>query len=483
MEKMKINDNKIKMININVENFNKLNKGTEKIVHINKNTIGNFDETKNANLTIMPNLGLPKENMNNLEEKNFQVVQNESREENSKFNESNENLFQSLGIYYIENASRTRKNYYNILHRKMIIQENNKIDNFFFQDVTDLVNFHLRQFEETVKKQRIFAKISHEFKTPLNSIMAVINIIRDSEKFLSENLNKNLEMISNLSNYIIYLISDIIQYVSIQDINDLKVNISTLNVKEIINFCFQTLNSLLACNKVKSEKITSYLTYDEAIENFKAESDENRIKQIILNFVSNSVKFTREGSIKLKCKTIKIDNKFFIKMSVKDTGIGIKEADKNKLFKDFGLIENQAKTINNVFGTGLGLSICKSIVEKLELKLEFKSHFMKGSKFSILIPCIENENFETIANRSDIILINEKSCNKNDDMYYKIKNSHSYGFMNDGNNVDIQDISKNKYLNDSHELVNKKSIVDLNLSYDHKNKMVINYSIYKYYFY
>jgi len=346
----------------------------------------------------------------------------------SRSNDRDYSVFQSLGIYYIENTSNKKKIYFNILLRKIAFQEDNKIDNFFFQDVTDLVNYQITQYEENLKKQKVFAKISHEFKTPLNSIIGIINIIQESEKFLTETLNKNLDLISNLSNYIIYLISDIIQYVSIQEINELNVNLSQLDFKDIINFCYQTLISLIACNKLKSEKIKPHISFDEDIENFIAESDENRIKQVLLNFVSNSVKFTKEGSISINCKTIKIENQFFIEILIKDTGIGIKECDKEKLFKDFGLIENKGKAINNKFGTGLGLSICKSIVEKLKLKLKFESEYMKGSKFSILIPCIKSGTQKIKNCHSDKIHFN---TNKKPTIFNDTKSKFKNCFSNE----------------------------------------------------
>jgi anti-sigma regulatory factor (Ser/Thr protein kinase) len=170
-------------------------------------------------------------------------------------------------------------------------------------------------------------------------------------------------------------------------LKDLKVNITELDFRELIDFCFQILKSLLFCNKTKNEKIIACHFIDPNIDDFIAESDEVRMKQIILNFISNAVKFTREGRIKLKCKKIEIEDEFFIKISVSDTGIGIKEGEKALLFKDFGIIENEFKIINNKFGTGLGLSISKSIVERLEIKLDYDSEYMKGSKFYILVPC------------------------------------------------------------------------------------------------
>lgn len=313
------------------------------------------------------------------------------------------NLFSSMGIYYLENLDKTSKMYFNVLHRKMVFQASNVLENFFFQDVTCLVNYKLNQLNENFKKQKIFAKISHEFKTPLNSILGIINIIKAKQNKVSKAMTENLDIITNLSNYVIFLISDIIQYVNSQIIDEIKLNITEINTKEIMEFCYQILNSLLKCNKLKSERIVPILAIRADLDNIKAESDEIRLKQILLNFISNSVKFTREGKIQLKCKLQKNEAKdrdFHLILSVKDTGIGIKEEDKAKLFRDFGMLNiTDINNINNKFGTGLGLSICKTIVEKLKIKLNFKSRFSQGSTFWISIPCTLKKIFDSTPNK------------------------------------------------------------------------------------
>jgi len=236
----------------------------------------------------------------------------------------------------------------------------------------------------------------HEFKTPLNSIIGLTLNLKDSFEKLSNNSNAKLDIIQNLSNYLIFLVSDIIQYSSMSEI---KFNKCSIDLKETLYFCFQILNSLLSLNKSKNENIVTELHVEESIDRINIESDEIRIKQIILNFISNSVKFTNEGKIILKAKIISLNGKFFLKISVKDTGIGIKDKDKMCLFQDNKMFENgkELNKLNNSTGSGLGLSICKMLTKKLEIGLEIKSIFKKGSTFAIVIP-IEKGNF--------------KSCNK-----------------------------------------------------------------------
>jgi len=465
-ENLQIKPKKNKLIRINIENC-------EAISKINETEKQNYDiinDIKKNDFSNHTNKEAPFDKNHDLSKK----IDNQKRNEKTELKKYNNSIFKSIGIYFIENPSGI-KLYYNILHRKISFQEGNKIDNFFFQDVTDLVNYQINQLQENSKKQKIFAKISHEFKTPLNSIIGMISIIKNTEKLLSKSVNNNLEIISNLSNYVIYLVSDIIQYVNLKDINDLKIYVSELNFKEILKFGFEILNSLISCNLTKCEKISCCLSYDNKIEEFLAESDENRLKQIMLNFISNAVKFTWEGSIKLRCKLKNFGDKFFIKISVKDTGIGIKDEDKNKLFKDFGLIKIEGKTINNNFGSGLGLSICKSLSEKLDFKLEFKSEYLKGSKFSILIPCKIKSNSEIKIDMPEILLLSEKKNIINNDQIKHVINGSNNEALSYDFKIKTEEVKLIFNNEGPNEIKSRVSNSDLDNSYDNKIKKVGKY--------
>lgn len=297
--------------------------------------------------------------------------------------------FTSLGIFSLENNDKTEKIYFDVLHRHTEINEGkcDYLEDFFFYDITDLMNYKQQIFEENIKKQKILAKIAHEFKTPLNSIISMIDRIKDSDIILAENTQYKLEMICNLSNYVTFLISDIIQYADISDISDMKINNNTvINIKEILSFCFDILNTLMDCNRNKKDNITAHLQIDEIINYCEIRADEIRLKQILLNFISNAIKFTKNGHIKLKCKKTEIENKNFIIISVKDTGIGIKEADIKLVGKEFYVLNDQDFSTTKSLGSGLGLNICIKLIEKMNFVFDFKSKYRNGSKFSILIP-------------------------------------------------------------------------------------------------
>mgnify|MGYP000898912592 CR=1 FL=1 len=330
------------------------------------------------------------------------------------------------------------------MHRRIIISDSNKIDNFFLTDISSVIGYKINQIQESNQRQRMFAKISHEFKTPLNSIIGMIscilNPINDNNSIPKE-IQNDLKVLSNLSNYVIFLIYDIIQFTnnSIES-SEIKININAIDMKDIMDFCFQILNSLLFCNIKKKEKIKASLIFDESLEFIKIFSDELRIKQILLNFISNAVKFTNEGEIKLKCKRETLKGKNYIKISISDSGKGIKEEDKEKLFNDFVMLD-QVKTEDNKFGSGLGLSICKNIAERLNLVLDLKTNYGKGSIFIIYIPFNSDE---VNMDEYDSILMNEKgseiSQSKN---YFKDNNFKSMDDQNKKQMFDLRTISEN----------------------------------------
>jgi len=332
------------------------------------------------------------------------------------------NPFKSLGIYYVYNKEK-KKFFFNVFHRSLHLDPNNVLDNYFFQDITDIILTKQTIIKENARKQKVFAKMAHEFKTPLNSVIGISTQIKDSELKLSNTTCDKLEIIQNLSNYLIFLVSDIIQFATIKEISQINFNYSYIDIREILNFCFQILNSLLTLNKRKEKDIISELRFIDCLDSFIIESDEIRIKQILLNFISNAVKFTKEGKIILKVKKISTQEKTFLEISVKDTGIGIKNEDQELLFEEFKTLENgnDLNKINNSCGSGLGLNICKALCEKLNFELKMKSKYSYGSKFSIFIPVEENPIFtikKTISiddNKESLkeknITINESSAN------------------------------------------------------------------------
>lgn len=223
--------------------------------------------------------------------------------------------------------------FYLVYYRKI----NNVLD-IFFKDCTTIKNAVNIESENKIK-QKILSKIGHEFKTPLNSILGLINSLKITLKKTKE--IRELDLIQSLSNYTIYLISDVIQYASnetnslqthkncMTDSKKLEKNKKVLrknlniffrsfDVIKNLYFCFDILNALLSCHESKKELITTELFIEDKFLNFKIINDEIRVNQIILNFITNAVKFTKKGKIVIlasfvqcKKKNKKEENDFY----------------------------------------------------------------------------------------------------------------------------------------------------------------------------
>jgi len=295
------------------------------------------------------------------------------------------NKFTPLGIYY--NRVMQDK-FYEVYFRKFDITKDMSVHDVFFYDVSDYVLIKMIN-EEYIVKQRSYGKIIHEFKTPINSIVGLIEDIKDDFNTNNNKIFDKLQTLTNLSKYSIFLMQDIIYYTSNLNFESISVIMTDIDLKEVVNFGHDILNCLLRCSGNKLNTIKSSINYDERINNLKIINDGTRLKQILLNFISNAVKFTKSGSITISAEPdVSIQN---ILVSVKDTGVGISKESIGKLFCDNSMIQNDS--VNNSFGSGLGLSICKYLANRMNLKIYHKSVTPHGSTFYINIPCdIKNNN-------------------------------------------------------------------------------------------
>jgi len=338
------------------------------------------------------------------------------------------------------------------------------------------INEYLNQKNESYYEHKMnnFSKVAHEFKTPLNAIIGLITEIKNNPSIISKVLS-NIDIIHNLSNYLIFLISDITQFINHNTKNNIVIFIEKVYLKSIINFCFEILNSLLIC-KNSTYCINTDVEYDNQLDTIEIISNDMRLKQILLNFLSNSVKFTKSGLIKMKIQLKSKENKKYIKISVIDTGVGIREEDQKKIFND---IYSDLKNESNKHGSGLGLNICKFISEKLNHSLKFKSIYGEGSNFSLIIPesCLkldEKIKYESNLNKSEFNNINKintdkiQNKNHNSDIKENIKenkcdkNKKENLFLNLNS---IKNIRKNIY---DTSILSKKTIYFKDSFMDHE---------------
>ncbi len=230
-------------------------------------------------------------------------------------------------------------------------------------------NLKLQELDQL--KSMFIASMSHELRTPLNSIIGFTGIIlQEMSGKINEEQRKQLTLVKNSANHLLALINDIID---ISKIEAGKVEIA-IEEFDLSVLAQETKDSFAVAVDKKGHKLSL-----ETPPTLIIKSDKRRTEQILVNFISNAVKFTDRGEIEIKI--VKKDET--VEMSVGDTGIGIRKKDIDKLFKTFSRITTKGRVEE---GTGLGLYLSKKIADLLGGEIKAESEFGKGSVFTLTLP-------------------------------------------------------------------------------------------------
>lgn len=220
-------------------------------------------------------------------------------------------------------------------------------------------------------KSIFLASMSHELRTPLNSIIGYTGILlMGMTGELNEEQNKQLLKVKNNAKHLLSLINDILDISKIEA-NRVELDYEEFQLSKLVNEVVDTL--ILKATEKKLE-LTSKVNDDLFIT-----TDYRRLKQVVMNLVTNAVNYSNEGSISVF--TEYLPNEKF-KLSVKDTGIGISDEEKPRLFQPFQQIDS-SMTKATSSGTGLGLYLCRKIMKLLNGDIFLKSELGKGSEFYI----------------------------------------------------------------------------------------------------
>ena len=247
--------------------------------------------------------------------------------------------------------------------------------NIVIYDRSDLTNFEEERFLNKQRKDYL-SNVAHEFKSPIQVLILIVREIAAKHDELTNVCEDKFNDVENLGNYILLLILDIISFAR----EDMSIDIryGVIPKMQVFNFGHSMLKLLVKNNSVKALTINTILYVDPKIPD-EINCDEMRVKQVMVNFLSNAYKFTLVGEIKLTAKVIISNNHYDeILVTIEDTGIGIKPEDRDKLFKQFGKLEDK-QSINRQ-GTGLGLSICKKIIRRIGGCIGYEPKTV-GSKF------------------------------------------------------------------------------------------------------
>ena len=242
-------------------------------------------------------------------------------------------------------------------------------------DITNLKETEIELQKANKAKDQFLSTMSHEIRTPLNAVTGLANILL-MEDHLPEQ-GENLKALKYSGEHLLGLINDLL------DFNKIKSGKVKLVEKDFnLNYFLENIGSHFSLRAKKKGIEFDIVKENELPNNLKG--DKLKLAQILKNLLSNSLKFTDEGSIKLYIKNLGIDkNKNELEFKVKDTGIGISKNRQRLIFESF--IQANAETSIKYGGTGLGLSISRQLLELQDSDLKVKSELGKGSTFSFKV--------------------------------------------------------------------------------------------------
>ncbi|MEN2985399.1 MAG: ATP-binding protein [Thermodesulfovibrionaceae bacterium] len=239
-------------------------------------------------------------------------------------------------------------------------------------------------------KSAFIANMSHELRTPMNAIIGYTDLLLDEvDGPLNEDQKESLRKVAMNARHLLQLINDVLDISKIES-GKIELRPRQVNLRQLIDSIMVTFEPMI--NKkglsfsvdIKPEAEILYV-------------DEDKVKQILINLISNAVKFTHQGGISIRARVSergkdKEGNPQFVEIAVQDTGIGIKKDDLDRIFDKFA--QADVSTTRQYEGTGLGLSIVRGLVSLHKGMVWAESEFGRGSTFYVLLP-FKKEVFDT----------------------------------------------------------------------------------------
>ena len=241
-------------------------------------------------------------------------------------------------------------------------------------------NKDLRELDKL--KSTFLANMSHELRTPMNAIIGYTDLLVDGiDGPVNEEQEKSLKKVATNARHLLQLINDVLDISKIEA-GKMKLSIKEIDLKWLIESTLPIFEPQL---KVKGLSIT--VNFADGLPLIYG--DEDKIKEIFINLLTNAMKFTREGGITITAKLSEKgiqpgESPLFVEICVEDTGIGIKEEDIGKIFDKF--VQVDLTTIRQYEGTGLGLSIARGLISLHKGMIWVTSKYGEGSNFCFTLP-------------------------------------------------------------------------------------------------
>ncbi len=235
----------------------------------------------------------------------------------------------------------------------------------------------MEEAERSNRQKSVFlAKMSHQLRTPLNAVIGYSEILLEDAKENEDEQIADLQRINSAGKHLLSLVTDVLDMSKIES-NKTDLTIQPFHLNDFIDDVVATGRSLVTSNGnefiVEREPGLGIVI-----------SDETRLRQAVLNLLSNAGKFTKYGRVTLSASRQTERGEDWVLVSVTDTGIGISQENQQKLFKDFN--QADASTASKYGGTGLGLALSQHLCRMMGGNIEVQSEFGRGSRFTVKIP-------------------------------------------------------------------------------------------------
>ena len=234
---------------------------------------------------------------------------------------------------------------------------------------------HIALEQASALKSQFLANMSHEFRTPLNAILGYTHMLLNGVSGpVLETQRKSLTRIDSNSQHLLALINDILDITRIEA-GRMPLNVSTFKIPALVEEVISELEPI-----IKRSNLTVRAMMPRTLPPLK--SDRQKVKQIVLNLLSNALKFTPAGTVSIAASYDTTDR--VVAIAVSDTGVGIAADDRAKVFEDFRQLDSSPA--RGYGGTGLGLSICRRLSQMLGGTIDLESEVGKGSTFTLRLP-------------------------------------------------------------------------------------------------